>query len=138
MARAARRRGYLRFAALLSILALPLDSGLAHARKLGPGLPQTFVGQWSADKGKCDIQSESRLVIERDFVMFYAAGYSVKRIVRRPDGSLKIFGRRADEGEGGSTPDSIELKLVSPHELRTNGSDRPVYYRCQDEKTAKP
>lgn len=128
----------MRLAALCWVLPMLLAVAPAQAKKHGPALPQAFVGQWSADKGKCDIQSESRLVIERDFVMFYAAGYSVKRIVRRPDGSLKIFGLRADEGEGGSTPDSVELKLVGPDELRTNGSDRPVYYRCRDGKTASP
>ena len=124
---------------LRCVFLLPLLAAApAHAKKRGPVLPKEFLGQWTAEKDKCDIQSESRLVIEPDFVMFYAAGYGVRRIVKRRDGSLKIFGPRADEGEGGSTPDSVEMKLISPNELRTNGSDRPIYYRCAATVSPKP
>ena len=124
--RARARNGTLLLSLLL--LALGIAAFPAEARKRGPAVPAEFLGQWSAEKGHCDIQSESRLLIEPDFVGFYAAGYSVRRIVRRRDGSLKIFGLRADEGEGGSTPDSVELKLISSGELLAQSQ---TYYRCR-------
>ena len=105
-------------------LATPAD-GAAR----GPALPRSLVGEWTSEKGNCDPQSETRLSIEPRLVMFYASAYSVKRIAKRRDGSLKISGQRSDEGEGsGSTADTVELRLITPDLLLADGQ---TYYRCK-------
>ncbi|MET0867061.1 MAG: hypothetical protein ABWY35_03095 [Pseudorhodoplanes sp.] len=62
-------------------------------------------------------------------MLIYPSAYSVRRIVKRPDRSLKIFGPRSDEGEGkGSTPATIEIKFIAPDRLSADGQ---IYHRCK-------
>ena len=69
--------------------------------------------------------------------MFYASGYDVQSVVQRSDGSWRISGLRAEEGEPGRTRDSLTLKLVAPDQLHvvTGGPEGHTYHRC---KTSSP
>jgi hypothetical protein len=127
---------------LLAALAMPALPGKAvDAKTRAVSLPKSMLGAWAPEACDCDPQSEGRLTIEDRTILFYASAYEVRRIERRPGGSLRISGLRAEEGEGsGRTRDSLSLKLISPHELLvvTGSPEGHIYRRCVTTAPAKP
>lgn len=89
-------------------------------------LPKSMQGKWASDPKACDEQaSEMAMTVTPRSVLFYEHGYSVRRIARLRDGSVKVSGHSFDEQ--GRIPDTITLKLVSADKLEASGQ---VYHRC--------
>ena len=105
--------------------ALVLLAGSARADVL----PKALLGLWAFEPADCsNPRSEGLLKIEPKTVLFFATGYDVKRVVRRPNGSLRVTGMVADEGEHGRTPGGLTLKLMAPDKLLALDH---VYHRCR-------
>ena len=104
------------------VVALVLLSTQAHATQLR----KEMLGRWASEPEACKEQSsELGMTVEPRSVLFYEHGYSVQRIVRQRDGSLKGFGYSFDEQ--GKTKASITLKLVGD-KLEAKGQ---IYHRCE-------
>ena len=107
---------------ILGLLALFPGAALADV------LPKSIRGLWAFEPADCSNPgSDGLLKIGAKTVTFYASGYDIKRVVRRPDGSLSASGIVSNEGEEGREPDSLTLKLVSPDRLHVLDH---VYHRC--------
>ena len=114
---AAPRRGL-----ILGLSVLPL--GTAHA----DGLPKSIRGLWAFEAADCSKPgSDGLLKIGANTVTFFASAYDIKRVVRRPDGSLSASGFVSNEGEAGRDAGSLALKLISPDKLHVLDH---VYHRC--------
>ena len=97
-------------------------------------LPPSIHGLWAYEPEDCDKpESDGHLTIEAKSVMFYASGYDVQNVVQRSDGSWRVSGLRAEEGETGRTRDSLTLKLVAPDQLHvvTGSPEGHTYHRCK-------
>ena len=133
-----RQRGGVRLCAVaLTATAwlLPQAAEAAPSQKRTTNiLPASIHGLWAyepEDCGKAD--SDGHLTIEAKSVMFYASGYDVQNVVQRSDGSWRVSGLRAEEGEVGRTRDSLTLKLVAPDQLHvvTGSPEGHTYHRCK-------
>jgi len=103
---------------------LVLLSGTAHADVL----PKSIQGLWGFDAADCsNPRSDGLLTIGAKTVAFFASAHDIKRVVRRPDGSLSASGFVSNEGEEGRDPGSLTLKLISPDKLRVLDH---TYHRC--------
>lgn len=110
------------FGVLLLILSGPADAA--------DRLPKPMLGAWASDPSACGEQaSELAMTVEPRSVLFYEHGYSVRRVVRLRDGSLKASGY--SEADGERVRGSITLKLVSSDKLQAN---RETYHRCKGER----
>ena len=108
------------------VVVLSLVSSTAHAADT---LPKTMQGKWASDPAACHEQSsELGLTVEPRTVLFYEHGFSIKRIVRQKDGSLKGLGYSFDEQD--RARDTITLKRVGD-KLRVRET---TYHRCGDQK----
>ena len=108
---------------LLILLSVPGDAAEV--------LPKALRGLWAYEPGDCaNPDRDGRLAIAARTVSFYAAGYDITRVVRKPDGSLRASGLVSNEGEPGRTRDSITLKLIAPDKLRVGTEDAHIYHRC--------
>ena len=106
---------------VLGLLVLVADTTKADV------LPKSIQGLWAFEPADCsDPRSEGLLKIEPKTILFFASGYDVKRVVRR-NGSLRVLGFVANEGEAGREPGSLVLKLVSPDKLHVLDH---TYHRC--------
>jgi hypothetical protein len=104
-----------------------LSAGLTSAAFAADTLPKEMLGAWASDPKACGEQaSELAITIEPRSVLFYEHGYSVRRITRLKDGSLKAVGQSFDDQ--GRTPDTITLKLISADTLQAKGE---IYHRCK-------
>jgi hypothetical protein len=107
---------------ILGLSVLPL--GAAHA----DGLPKSIRGLWAFEAADCSKPgSDGLLKIGANTVTFFASAYDIKRVVRRPDGSLRASGLVSNEGEEGRDPGSLALKLISSDKLHVLDH---VYDRC--------
>jgi len=103
---------------------LVLLPGTAHADVL----PKSIQGLWAFEASDCaNTRSDGLLKIGAKTVTFFASAYDVKRVVRRPDGSLSASGFVSNEGEEGRGPGSLILKLISPDKLHVLDH---TYHRC--------
>lgn len=108
------------------IAALVMVSTIARADTL----PKSVQGLWGHEPADCaNDDSDGRLTIEPKMVLFFATGYDVTRVARRKDGTLKISGFVAEEGEAGRTRGRLTLKLLAPDRLQVDGGH--VYHRCK-------
>lgn len=107
------------------LVVLVVLSGAANA---ADRLPKDMFGKWASDPAACGEQSsELGLTVEPRSVLFYEHGYSIKRIARLKDGSLKASGYSVDDQ--GRTRGSIILKLAGD-KLQAGGR---IYHRCKSE-----
>ena len=91
-------------------------------------LPKSIWGLWAYEPADCSNPgSDGLLKIGAKTVTFYASGYDIKRVVRRPDGSMSASGSVSNEGEEGRDAGSLTLKLVSPDRLHVLDH---IYHRC--------
>jgi hypothetical protein len=98
--------------------------GTAHA----DGLPKSIRGLWAFEAADCSKPgSDGLLKIGANTVTFFASAYDIKRVVRRPDGSLSASGLVSNEGEEGRDAGSLTLKPISPDNLHVLDH---VYHRC--------
>ena len=105
------------------LFAPSLCAGSAHA---ADKLPAAMLGQWASDPAACGEQaSELGLTVEPRSVLFYEHGYTIQRIARQKDGSLKASGYAVDDQ--GRARGSITLKLVGD-KLDAGGQ---TYHRCK-------
>jgi hypothetical protein len=103
---------------------LVLLSGTARA----DGLPKSIQGLWAFEPGDCaNPGSDGLLKIGAKTVMFFASGYDITHVVRRPDGSLSASGFVSNEGEPGRDRGLLTLKLMSPDKLHVLDH---TYQRC--------
>lgn len=101
--------------------------GLTSAAFAADKLPKEMFGAWASNPKACGEQaSELAMTIEARSVLFYEHGYSVRRITRMKDGSLKVAGQSFDDQ--GRAPGTITLKLISADTLQAKGE---IYYRCK-------
>jgi len=108
-------------AVLLSTLFVLSGSANAADR-----LPKNMLGKWASDPAACGEQaSELELTVEPQSVLFYEHGYTIKRILRLKDGSLKASGYSVDDQ--GRAPGAVTLKLVGD-KLQAGGQ---IYHRCK-------
>lgn len=109
---------------LLTSALLVLIAGAAHA----DGVPAEIRGLWAFEATDCsNPRSDGLLKVEANAVLFFASSYAIKRVVRRPDGSLSASGMVSNEGEEGRARGSLEMKLVAPDKL---GVLDHSYHRC--------
>jgi hypothetical protein len=91
-------------------------------------LPKEMLGLWAFEPADCsNPRSDGLLKIEPNAVRFFASGYDIKRVVRRPDGSLRATGVVSNEGEQGRSAGSLTLRLVAGDRLLAL---EHVYHRC--------
>jgi hypothetical protein len=120
---------------LLAFLMPPAD---AAKKRPGP-IPPSMIGVWAGDSKDCDNPNgESRLVVDDRFFVFFVTAYDVKRMEKRRDGAWRASGTRSDEGEGGKTPASITVKLMTPDRIKVTGSgaEDQEYDRCKGRTSA--
>lgn len=92
-------------------------------------LPKSMLGKWATDLAACAEQaSEIRITVEPRSVLFYEHGYSIRRVTRLKDGSLKASGFAEDDS--GRVRGSVTLKLVAADKLQINGGE--TYWRCRN------
>ena len=104
---------------------LVLFAGTAHADVL----PKEMLGLWAFEPADCsNPRSDGLVKIAPNTVRFFASNYDIKRVVRRPDGSVVATGRVSNEGEQGRGPGSLSLKLIAPDRLRALDH---LYHRCR-------
>ena len=104
---------------------LVLFSGPSHADVS----PNELLGLWAFEPADCaNPRSDGLLKIEPKAVRFFASGYDIKRVVRRPDGTLYVSGLVSNEGEQGRSRGSLTLKQMAPDKLRTLDH---IYHRCR-------
>ena len=97
-------------------------------------LPKELLGLWAFELADCaDPRSEGLLKVEAKTILFFASGYDVKRVARRRDGSLRVSGFVANEGEAGREPGSLTMKLTSPDKLHVLDH---TYHRCRKDDGA--
>ena len=102
-----------------------LFSAPAHADVL----LKEILGLWAFEPADCaNSRSDGLLKIEPNTVRFFASHYDIKRVVRRPDGSLRVTGPVSNEGEQGRVLGSLTLKLMAPDRLLALDH---VYRRCR-------
>jgi hypothetical protein len=107
-------------AGILVLLSVP-----AHA----DALPKEMLGLWAFELADCSNPgSDGFLKIEAKAVRFFASSYDIKRVLRRPDGSVSASGVVSNEGEQGRRPGSLMLKLIAPERLLALDH---VYQRCR-------
>jgi hypothetical protein len=81
-------------------------------------LPRAMLGTWAPEAAACENdESESRVKVEQRWIESYADGYSIKTWSRRGD-VWHGRGRHAQEGEGGTTPGRVALRLMPEARLR--------------------
>ena len=91
-------------------------------------LPKVMSGLWAFEPADCaNPRSDGLLRIEPITVRFFASSYDIKRVVRRPDGSLRATGAVSNEGVRGRGPGSLTLKLIAPDRLLALDH---IYHRC--------
>ena len=99
-------------------------SGAAHADVL----PKSIRGLWGFEAADCAKPgSDGLLKIGANTVTFFASAHDIKRVVRRPDGSLIASGFVSNEGEQGRDPGSLTLKRITPDKLHVLDH---IYHRC--------
>jgi hypothetical protein len=109
---------------LLTSALLVLLAGTAHA----DGLPVEIRGLWAFEPADCsNPHSDGLLKVEANAVVFFASSYGIKRVVRRPDGSLSASGLVSNEGEAGRAPGSLKMKLIASDKLYVLDHR---YHRC--------
>jgi hypothetical protein len=109
---------------------LILLSGTADAAEV---LPKTMRGLWAFEPTDCaNPDSDGLLTIDAKTVLFYASGYEIKRVVRRPDGSMRVSGLVSNEGEEGRSRGAITLKLIARDKLHVGNGDGHTYHRCPE------
>lgn len=109
---------------------LVLLAGTAHADVL----PKSIQGLWAFEPADCSNPgSDGLLKIEATTVTFFASAHEIKRVVRRPDGSLIASGFVSNEGEAGRSPGSLAMKLSSADKLHVLAH---TYHRCQQGRRA--
>ena len=92
-------------------------------------LPKELLGLWAFEPADCsNPRSDGLVKIAPNAVRFFASDYDIKRVVRRPDGSVVATGRVSNEGEEGRGPGSLTLKLIAPDRLRALDH---LYRRCR-------
>jgi len=92
-------------------------------------LPKEIRGLWAFEPADCsNPRSDGLLKIGLNTARFFASDYEIKRVLRRPDGSLRATGIVSNEGEQGRGRGSLTLKLVAPDELRVLDH---IYHRCR-------
>lgn len=75
---------------------LVLFQDTAHANVL----PKSVQGLWAFEAADCsNPESDGLLKIGANTVTFFASAHDIKRVVRRPDGSLSASGFVSNEGE---------------------------------------
>jgi hypothetical protein len=103
---------------------LVLLSGPAYADVL----PKSIRGVWAFEAADCSNPgSDGLLKIGANTARFFASAHDIKRVVRRPDGSLSASGLVSNEGEEGHDRGSLTLKLISPDRLHVLDH---TYHRC--------
>lgn len=103
---------------------------LAGPAQAAERLPKSMLGAWASDPAACGEQaSELAMTVEPRSVLFYEHGYTIRRVVRLKDGSLKASG--FSEADGERSRGSITLKLVSADRLQAGGE---TFHRCKGGK----
>jgi hypothetical protein len=103
---------------------LILLSAPAHA----DALPKEMLGLWAFEPAdSSNPRSDGLLKIEPNEIRSFASHHDIKRVVRRPNGSLRATGVVSNEGEQGRSLGSLTLKLVAADRLLTL---EHIYHRC--------
>ena len=104
---------------------LALLSAPAHADVL----PKEMLGLWAFEPADCaNPRSDGLLKIGPNEVRFFASHYDIKRVVQRPNGSLRATGVVSNEGEQGRGLGSLTLILTAPDRLLALDH---AYHRCR-------
>ena len=112
----------------MKLLAIATVFALFVAPAHADALPKEMLGLWAFEPADCsNPRSDGLLRIESNAVRFFASGYDIKRVVRRPDGSLRAAGVVSNEGEQGHRPGSLTLRLVAAERLLALDH---IYHRC--------
>jgi len=99
-------------------------SGTAQA---ADRLPKSMLGNWASELDACKEQSsELGMRVEPRTVYFYEHSFSIRRLSRLKDGTLKGAGFYSDLD--GRARASITLKLLSADRLQVGET---IYHRCQ-------
>ncbi len=118
---------------MLLRLALPIITVLCTALPAAAEtLPRTMLGTWAADAAACERdESDSRVKVEARWIEFFASGYTIRTWSRRSE-VLTGRGRKAEEGEAGSSRGFVTLQLLPDAKLRISrdGYDSDVYVKC--------
>lgn len=95
-------------------------------------LPARMQGIWGYEATSCTVESDDgRVEIGPDFVTSFASHCTVAGFRARPDGTLVTHGRCRGEGEEGTEPGSVRLRLAGPDRLSIAlGGEGHVYRRC--------
>ncbi len=114
-----------RIAALAAALLL---AGPAVARE---SLPRDMLGLWADSLESCNNDiSDGRMTIEPRSVEFAASHIEVRRWERRGS-RWRGAGRVGEEGEGGTRPGSITLRLLPDGRMQVDeGEAKRIYLRC--------
>jgi hypothetical protein len=95
-------------------------------------LPRAILGTWAPEIAACENdESESRVKVEPRWIESYADGYTIKTWRRRGN-VWQGRGRHAQEGEGGSTPGKVALRMMPDTRLfmAFNGQPETPYVKC--------
>jgi hypothetical protein len=95
-------------------------------------LPRQMLGTWAPDAAACENdESEGRVKVEPRWIESYADGYSIRTWIRRGN-VWHGRGRHAQEGEGGTMPGKVALRMMPDArlEMAFNGHSGSLYVKC--------
>ena len=95
-------------------------------------LPRAMLGTWAGEASDCTRdESEGRIKVEPRWIESFASGYSIRTWTKRGD-VWHGRGRQAQEGEGGTTPGSVALRLMPDGRLRIgyDGGPASAHVKC--------
>lgn len=124
------RHSRLPFAAIV-LLALASPAAATEA-----GLPVDMQGTWGWDLEACaDRASDGRVSVTSLIVSFYASAFVLDDPKEAEGGGWTSSATVHAEGESGTEPGTIALRLVDPNalEIRTDDEEPSVYVRCADD-----
>lgn len=87
------------------------DVAPADANATPASIPQKFLGVWDATSGTCSRESDLRLEISPQQLVFYESLGQVDRVTITGEGSIEIV--LAMEGEGESWEETMRIKTAA-------------------------
>jgi hypothetical protein len=104
---------------------------LAHPA-MADTLPRAMLGTWAPEAAACENEeNESRIKVEPRWIESFADGYEIRSWSRR--GNIwHGRGRQAQEGEGGTMPGKVALRLRPDAKLKMafDGNPGSLYVKC--------
>ena len=120
-------------ASALAALALAIIAMPAAAQQAPRALPQAMHGTWGYEAKSCTEETDDgRANVAARSVEFFASACTFTRFSRSRDGTWTVRGTCAEEGEAGTTPGSVSLRLLADGRLSIglDGAAAHAYQRC--------